>query len=115
MGRDLAGRDGRDVKARLWALIDQMDEAAVAAFLAELQGELPAGRQVDFPGERQLDLQGELPADPDRSGPEVPGLGAPDLGAPDLGVPGQGEPDVGGSGPDLADAGRLRPAGTKDG
>lgn len=89
MGQELAGRDGRDVKARLWALIDQMDEAAVAAFLAELQGE----------------LQAELPADPDRSDPDGPGLGAPDLGVTDLGV----------SGLDLADAGRLRPAGTKDG
>ncbi|EEE44703.1 hypothetical protein [Roseibium alexandrii] len=114
MGQDLAGRDGRDVKARLRALIDQMDEAAVAAFLAELQGEqqgeLQAGRQADLPGEQKAELQAELPADPDRSGPENPGLGAPDLEVTDLGAP-----ELGVSGPDLADAGRLRPAGTKDG
>ncbi|OJJ11521.1 hypothetical protein BKI51_07195 [Alphaproteobacteria bacterium AO1-B] len=97
MGQELSGRSGRDIKARLWALIDQMDEAAVAAFLAELQ--------VDLQGGRQVDLQAELPADPDRSRPDIAGLGEPDLGAP----------DVGGSGLDLADAGRLRPAGTKDG
>ncbi|WP_428526043.1 hypothetical protein [Roseibium sp.] len=98
MGQELAGRVGRDVKARLWALIDQLDEAEAAAFLAELQGQL------------QVDLQAELPADPDQFGPKNPGLGAPDLGVTDLGAP-----DVGGSGPHLADAGRLRPAGTKDG
>ncbi|MGS4883443.1 hypothetical protein [Roseibium sp. MB-4] len=101
MGQELAGRDGRDVKARLWALIDQLDEAEAAAFLAELQGELLG----DLPGERQGDLQAELPTEPDRSGPEDPDLAAPDLGAQDL-----GGPDL-----DLADAGRLRPGGTKDG
>lgn len=103
MGQELAGRSGREIKARLWALIDLMDEAEAAAFLAELQGE------------RQGDLQAELPTDPDRSGPEDPDLAAPDLGAQDLGGPDLGAPDVGGSGPDLADAGRLRPGGTKDG